>query len=232
MIVFSASLLLTSPVMAFSPSTAPAETQSVPGNMLLALSVEFPTGLQESYNSSTYDTSVSRFYEGYFDNRKCYSYNSTNEVFIPQSGRNSVGGCPDTSHWSGNLLNWLTMTNLDQFRESVMTGGTRDNFSSKNATHPGDNEDRTVLIRSYSDRNSYVTVKTLSTALRVAGLPDAYGGSSFDTVRNGDFGSKFFINASNSFTDLDATQQQETCAATVARGLTGMATCFNLGGGL
>ena len=48
---------------AFTPSTAPAETQSVPGNMLLALSVEFPTGLQVSYTSPTYDTTVTTYYD-------------------------------------------------------------------------------------------------------------------------------------------------------------------------
>lgn len=207
----------------FSPRQSPPETQSVPGNMLLALSVEFPTGLQVSYTNANYDNATT--YDGYFDNRKCYSYNSTNEFFSPESGRTATGACPNTAHWSGNLLNWLTMSNLDQFR-SVMTGGTRDNFSSKNATHPGDNTDRTILIRSLSDRNSYNPIKNLSNTW--VGLPNTLGGAATDTVRSGGFGSKFFISDSNNFTDLNASRQRETCADTVARGLAGMGRCYNI----
>ncbi len=172
---------------AFEASKKPAETQSVPGNMLLALSVEFPTGLQGSY-SGAYDSATS--YEGYFDNRKCYSYEITDEVFKPRSGLTSTRACPNTDHWSGNVLNWMTMTNLDQFR-SVMTGGTRDNFSSMSGAHPGDTvgaSARTVLIRSFSDRNSYFTQKTLNSAW--PGVPTAFNGR---IGRSGGNGSKFYI---------------------------------------
>ncbi len=203
-------------VQAFTPCLAPSETQSVPGNMLLALSVEFPTGLQVS-ETGTYDTTVTKYYDGYFDNKKCYSYDAANQVFVPHTMRTPVpgghSGCATTSDWSGNVLNWLTMTNLDQFR-SVMTGGTRDNFSDMNSTHPGDDngvnslDGRTVLIRSFSDRNSYNPVKQLrpSTVSGVrTGVPNAY--SSW-YVRSGGYGSKFFINSSNSFTDQSTADQK------------------------
>lgn len=212
---------LVSPLHAFTSSQKPVETQTVPGNLVLALSVEFPTGLQVSYTNPTYTAATS--YLGYFDNKKCYSYDTTNEVFIPQSGRNTTGGaCPTASHWNGNVLNWLTMTNVDQFR-SVMTGGTRDNFSTMNSTYAGDNTTRTVLIRSLSDRNSYSVVKTIPAANK--GVPSAADGK---TARSGGFGSKFFYNNTGNFTDLNLTQQKESCAATVARNLAGMSNCFNI----
>ena len=216
------------PAQAFTPSTGPAETQSVPGNMLLALSVEFPTGLQVSYTDANYNVTYSSngaTYEGYFDSRKCYSYDTTNEVFVPQSGRDANGACPTNTHWSGHLLNWLTMTNLDQFR-SALTGGARDNFSSKNGTHPGDNSSRTVLIRSFSDRNSYNPVKNLSNAW--VGLPTGYGTGTRTRVRSGGYGSKFFV-SNGTFTDLpNQAAMSETCAASVARNLAGMTECFNI----
>lgn len=207
----------------FSPRQSPPETQSVPGNMLFALSVEYPTGLQISYTGVNYNNAIT--YEGYFDSRKCYSYNTTDEFFSPESGRTATGACPNTSHWSGNLLNWLTMSNLDQFR-SVMTGGTRDNFSSKNASHPGDTTDRTILIRSFSDRNEFNPLKNLSSAW--VGVPSTLGAAATDNVRSGGYGSKFFISDSNNFANLTAAQQRETCAATVARGIAHMDLCYNI----
>ena len=64
-------LLCASTGWSFTPSTQPPESSSVPGNVVLPLSVEFPTGLQVSYSSPEYVATTS--YVGYFDNRKCYS---------------------------------------------------------------------------------------------------------------------------------------------------------------
>lgn len=205
----------------FTPSEQPPESTAVPGNVLLALSVEFPTGLQVSYGSTNY-SSVIR-YDGYFDNRKCYTYNTTNEVFRPTSAATEAGACASTE-WSGNLLNWLTMTNLDQFR-SVMTGGTRDNFSSMNASHPGDTVDRTVLIRSFSDRNSYNPQKRL---LQTDPIPSALRSATAKYVRSGGYGSKFIVSNADNFADMNATQQRDTCAATPLPGAARTSWCFNI----
>lgn len=205
----------------FTPSQQPPESTAVPGNVLLALSVEFPTGLQVSYTTTNYSGTVR--YDGYFDNRKCYTYNTTNEVFSPTSAASATGTCSN-SEWSGNLLNWLTMTNLDQFR-SVMTGGTRDNFSSMNATHPGDTVDRTVLIRAFSDRNSYNPQKRLA---QTDPIPSTLRSSTAKYVRSGGYGSKFIVSNSNNFADLDATQQRASCSATPLPGTTGTSWCFNI----
>lgn len=199
----------------FTPSQQPPESTAVPGNVLLALSVEYPTGLQVSYTGGY--SSVVR-YDGYFDNRKCYTYNTTNEVFSPTSAASATGTC-GSSEWSGNLLNWLTMTNLDQFR-SVMTGGTRDNFSSLNATHPGDTVERTVLIRSFSDRNEYNPEKTLPTG-GSAPLPTSFRGK---TVRSGGYGSKFIV-SDTGFSNMTTTQQRQRCSGHTDINRLG---CFNI----
>ena len=39
----------------FTPSAQPPSTTAVPGNVMLALSVEFPTGLQVSYDTTNYN---------------------------------------------------------------------------------------------------------------------------------------------------------------------------------
>ncbi|MGE4236361.1 pilus assembly protein [Hydrogenophaga sp.] len=218
---FAAGLLLSlaaASSWSFVPSTQPPESTAVPGNVMLALSVEFPTGLQVSYDTTNYNNLLK--YEGYFDNRKCYTYDTTNEVFNPTSAITATDTC-ENAEWNGNLLNWLTMTNLDQFR-SVMTGGTRDNFSSKNASHPGDTTARTVLIRSFSDRNSYNPIKRIRTT---DPIPSTLRSATAKYVRSGGYGSKFLVSNSNNFADLDAAQQRATCASTT---LPSTGVCFNI----
>jgi type IV pilus assembly protein PilY1 len=206
----------------FTPAQQPPETNAVPGNVMLALSVEWPTGVQVSYNDVRYNAATR--YEGYFDNRKCYVYNGTNEVFAASSAVTATGTCADTAtEWNGNLLNWLTMSNLDQFR-SVMTGGTRDNFSAMNASHPGDTTARTVLIRSFSDRNSLSVTKRLRTTDPV---PAAY--RTVETfVRNGGYGSKMIVSNTNNFANLSATEQLAACSGTPIPGNATNSWCFNI----
>jgi type IV pilus assembly protein PilY1 len=100
---------------------------TVPGNMALALSVEFPTAVSVAHTDSSYNTT--KVYQGYFDPNKCYLYNySTTEAqryFYPAGLASSLactGG--DDSKWSGNFLNWLTMQTIDPFRWAL-TGGYR-----------------------------------------------------------------------------------------------------------
>ncbi|MDI3512646.1 MAG: type pilus assembly protein PilY1, partial [Betaproteobacteria bacterium] len=189
---------------------------------MLALSVEYPTGLQVSYTTADYNSLLS--YDGYFDNRKCYTYSTTNELFSPSSQMNSDKSCSSNSEWSGNFLNWLTMTNLDQFR-SVLTGGTRDNFSDMSASNPGDTTTRTVLIRSFSDRNEYNTKKRIRTT--TPGVPSAYRGSD-KWVRSGGYGSKFVISNADNFANWTATQQRLACSASPLPGNAGTSWCFNI----
>lgn len=93
---------------------------NVPANLMLALSVEYPTGNVAAYPGGD-DYSATATYLGYFDNAKCYDYSAKDNYFYPV-GAPGAKGC--TGHWSGNMLNWATMTSLDEFRQAL-TGGYR-----------------------------------------------------------------------------------------------------------
>ena len=120
---------------------------TVPANMMLALSVEYPTGTVAAYKSTSYDYTFP--YLGYFDSGKCYDYDAGKQWFTPTSvAVSATGSCADGTrfaHWSGNMLNWATMTALDEFRQSL-TGGNRS----------VDTTSTTVLLRSNLNGQSYV----------------------------------------------------------------------------
>jgi type IV pilus assembly protein PilY1 len=98
---------------------------NVPGNLALALSVEFPTAVSVAHINNTYSSAT--VYMGYFDTKKCYSYswNATESLrhFYPD-GLATNQTCPASTKWSGNFLNWATMQTVDPFR-SALTGGYR-----------------------------------------------------------------------------------------------------------
>jgi len=98
-------------------------TSNVPANLMLALSVEYPTGTVAAY-TGTADYSGGNTYLGYFDSAKCYDYSNTTGTgyFVPFGAAASDHSC--SGHWSGNLLNWALMTSLDEFRQAL-TGGNR-----------------------------------------------------------------------------------------------------------
>ncbi len=106
-------------------------TATVPGNLLLALSVEFPTAISSSYKASTTPYSASSNFIGYFDPNKCYAYQYDattpgNSYFSPSSLAVSHV-CTSTASaplWSGNWLNWAAMQTIDSFR-AALTGGYR-----------------------------------------------------------------------------------------------------------
>ncbi len=119
-------------------------TSKVPANVMLALGVEWPTGVVQSYNdevtsacpgrdgsSDSICYTASRTYIGYFDPFKCYTYDTSVNYFKPvgyTAGASAAllnGGSKTCSgNWSGNFLNWATMQTTDMFR-FAMTGGDR-----------------------------------------------------------------------------------------------------------
>jgi type IV pilus assembly protein PilY1 len=101
---------------------------SVPGNLALVLSVEFPTAISAAY-SDTNGYASANVYLGYFDPNKCYLYHyestEANRYFYPAGlavGHTCTGA--DDAKWSGNFLNWATMQTIDAFRWAL-TGGYR-----------------------------------------------------------------------------------------------------------
>lgn len=66
-------------------------------------------------------------YYGYFDSKLCYAYNTANSGrFEPAAVASTSEGrltCPSgQSLWSGNFLNWATMTRLDVVRKTLYGG--------------------------------------------------------------------------------------------------------------
>ncbi|MFK5947928.1 MAG: PilC/PilY family type IV pilus protein [Methylococcales bacterium] len=99
----------------------------------------------------TYKHSVD--YYGYFDSYKCYSYNASASTTSHGNGRFE----PDSitadkycngSTWSGNFLNWSTMSRIDAIRKILFGGHRRI-----------DSATETVLERSYLPNDAHSWVK-------------------------------------------------------------------------
>ena len=115
-------------ILADKPIAAGAD---VPGNLALALSVEFPTAISIANLGNYSDTTQ---YLGYFDAAKCYVYNfnattPAQSYFSPTNSGGIVSGgghdcSPSPGQWSGNFMNWATMQTIDPFRWAL-TGGYR-----------------------------------------------------------------------------------------------------------
>ncbi len=94
----------------------------------------------------TYKHSFS--YYGYFDPFKCYTYNTTNQRFAPASITTDkyCNASGTSGQWSGNFLNWISMTRMDIVRK-ILYGGMRSTDTSA----------LTVLERAYlpTDAHSY-----------------------------------------------------------------------------
>ncbi|WP_051310015.1 PilC/PilY family type IV pilus protein [Desulfogranum japonicum] len=72
----------------------------------------------------TYDPTSIDYY-GYFDNFKCYTYDSSasSPLFEPSSTTTDKK-CSGSNEWSGDFLNYLTMSRMDTIRK-VLYGGYR-----------------------------------------------------------------------------------------------------------
>ena len=82
-------------------------------------------------------------YEGYFDSTVCYE--QENDVFVP---KRTASTCTTSNEWSGNFLNYLTMTRMDVLRK-VLYGGTRST----------DDEDETILERVFIPQDAHSWAK-------------------------------------------------------------------------
>ncbi len=112
-------------------------TSGAPGNLILALSVEWPTASTPAYlSTAAYDPTTTTGYVGYFDPKKCYRYLAINTGTIPAPDYSTSYFTPVSlavSHacassatnalWSGNYLNWASTQTLDAFRWALTGGG-------------------------------------------------------------------------------------------------------------
>ena len=84
-------------------------------------------------------------YEGYFDPKLCYSYSTQFKAAAAAGGAN---GHSCSGQWSGNFLNWVTMSRLDILRY-VLYGGNRS----------VDSTTQTVLERAHIPNDLHAWVK-------------------------------------------------------------------------
>lgn len=66
-------------------------------------------------------------YYGYFDSNRCYQYNSSGNYFEPKNAASGTHShhCNNSSSdgdWSGNFMNWATMTRIDVLRKALYGG--------------------------------------------------------------------------------------------------------------
>jgi type IV pilus assembly protein PilY1 len=105
-------------------SDQPILVANVPANVMLALSVEFPTAITRAHQGDTFNTSGDIKYLGYFDPEKCYDYHADGYFTPSGSTTSKSSGYACSGKWSGNFMNWATMQGIDTFRW-VLTGGNR-----------------------------------------------------------------------------------------------------------
>lgn len=108
----------------------PAITSSAPPLVMLILSRDHRL-YYEAYNDAsdldsdgTLDTTYKPDeidYYGYFDSHKCYDYDSSQSRFNPIS---VTANKQCSGHWSGDFLNYITMSRMDALRK-VLYGGYR-----------------------------------------------------------------------------------------------------------
>ncbi len=95
---------------------------------------------------TTYQDSID--YYGYFDSAKCYDYSVANGRFVPVAMATGANNHYCTGQWSGNFMNWATMTRMDVVRK-MLYGGMR--FS--------DTSSLTVLERHYLPTDAHAFAK-------------------------------------------------------------------------
>jgi type IV pilus assembly protein PilY1 len=132
------------PIVGLSSTPLYSGGGNVHPNLLLNLSVEFPTVKAAYNNASDYNKSID--YIGYFNFKKCYvngttktySKNKTGGAITPRvagysdmtNGYFSILKDADTNHecggdsFSGNFMNWASSSSIDMLR-LALTGGDR-----------------------------------------------------------------------------------------------------------
>jgi len=172
----------------------PSLAENTPPLIMLAMSVDHQLffkaytdyedldGADEAFPlETTYENNIE--YAGYFDSTLCYVYSELNGRYEPDSvithtldvdGNISARGyCNEgvAHQWSGNFLNWATMTRIDQVR-SILYGGYRSEDSSS----------LTVLERAHltTDAHSFPKYYGGSDLASLAPFPSVSTGTGID----------------------------------------------------
>jgi len=171
-------------------------TTSVDPNVLFNMSVETPMG-GAAYNDQPNTTTgctgrindggtvgicyfPAQKYLGYYDPNKCYGYSSSNGFFKPVSAANADHSC--SGQFSGNFMNWASMTAMDMF-VWTMTGGNRVDDGADN---------KTIIQRTRkTNNNAWFPHKLISSTSNVAPSTVTPWGDSKIYIYNTSFGIKF-----------------------------------------
>jgi type IV pilus assembly protein PilY1 len=107
-----------------------------------------PTGgAKDEIPDTTYITKYE--YYGYFDSTKCYKYVAANGRFEPYDSADADHYCTSGGNeWSGNFLNWASMTRIDAVRK-ILYGGYRST----------DTASETVLERAFLPHDAHSFAK-------------------------------------------------------------------------
>jgi len=161
------------------------------------------SNLKPSPNDGSLDTKYnpSLFYYGYFDSYKCYTYNNTGaqstSMFTPSRQLTNIQTASQikcnqsgySNEWSGNWLNYVTMSRMDALR-AVLYGGYRStDAAATSSSQP--NDILTVLRRAYIPQDSHTWGKEYS-------ITDGYNISDFTPYANPTYGRHLFANTTTS----------------------------------
>lgn len=170
---------------------------SVNPNVLFNMSVETPMGGAAYNDQPNADTGCTgrvndggtvgicyfpaQEYLGYYDPNKCYTYNSSIGFFRPASNvLNTNHEC--SGEYSGNFMNWASMTAMDMF-VWTMTGGNRVDDGADN---------KTIIQRTRKQNNDgWFPHKLISSARNVAPSTVTPWSDSKIYIYNTDFGIRF-----------------------------------------
>lgn|GEM_PF-1760573 len=143
---FIAFVMFLPPAQAYKPSCNPPPFVSAGANPMVMMVMERDHKLYyEAYNDAQdldgdgkldvgYKHSIDYF--GYFDPYKCYTYDrSGQDKFVP-SRYTATKYCGGSDEWSGNFLNWLSMSRMDVLRR-VLYGGHRSTDSASETVLEG-----------------------------------------------------------------------------------------------
>lgn len=145
-LVFISFLVFFSAAQAYTPSCDPPPFVSAGANPMVMMVMERDHKLYyEAYNDAQdldgdgkvdvgYKHSIDYF--GYFDPYKCYTYDSTGQSKFVPTRYSATKYCGGTNEWSGNFLNWLSMSRMDVLRR-VLYGGKRSTDSSNETVLEG-----------------------------------------------------------------------------------------------
>ncbi|MGY5450849.1 pilus assembly protein [Agarivorans sp. MS3-6] len=152
-----ATLSLSSPLLAanLDLADAPLYVATTPSPMVMLVMGRDHTLYYEAYNDASdlsgdgnldiHYSPTSIDYFGYFDSQRCYSYSTASSMFVPgASAATTTKICDGADEWSGDFLNYLTMSRMDVLR-AVLYGGYRST----------DTEDNTVLERVFIPQDAH-----------------------------------------------------------------------------